>query len=440
MLVVEASEFGDVLALSNARYLVGEDLFEGSTQQWHSGCGQSFTATFNLSIARKDRSSNINPWSEGAPARNHEFNFGAYDWGGVWRYRRLKGCGAPDAGQISVMNWKQGDANNGNDYAGRHLFLSCDAARKTIEEGKWCGGIDVEALRGAERLSRNFYRWFAGQAPREFQGLIHVDTESVGTRHGFYKFPYLRESRRSVGYGEFLLCAWDLSFFPGPTGFPFADRVATTIYDYDIHALNGCEGKTEESDIHWRKHPKPFYLPLRAFSNDTISNLIVAGKCMAQSFMANAATRLQPGEVVSGTAAGVIAAYCSRKARDMHQLIDRMDFKEVQKRASRYQPLEWKIGAETFPEYGYKPGKIRFGNRYDWDAIWADSLSAYHDREFLYFPVPDAELETFMEKAKPDKPNPHCFEKVSRCGQRFIKCSKKIGFEVLSLKLRKDSR
>jgi len=442
MAVIEASEFGDILALSNARHLVGEDEFEGSTRQWRSGCGQSFTAVFNLSITNNGEAPNDRSWPAEDTPREHGFSFGAYDWSKVWQYRRLKGCGAPDIGQISAMNWKQGDANNGNDYAERPLFLPFDAARETVEQGQWRGGVDIEALAGAERRSRHFQSWFARQAPSAFRGLVHVDTESVGTRHGFYKFPYLRESRRSVGCGGFLICAWDLSFFPGPTGFAFADRVATTLYDYDIHALDGCGGKTEAADIYWRKHPKPFYLPLRAFSNDTIANLIVAGKCMAQSFLVNAATRLHPGEVVSGTAAGVIAAHCSRKAASMHQLIEGLDFKEVQTRVSRYQPLEWKIGNETFPQDGHKPATIGFGfsGPCGWNADWADSLGACHDRDFLYFPAPYAEIESLMGKIRRKSAAPPFFEKVSRGGGRFLKCPKKTGFEALSLKFAKISR
>jgi len=355
MLVIEASEFGDVLALTNSRYLVGEDLFEGSAEQQYSGRGQSFTATFNLSIGDHGRASRMAGWLTGAPPDKHEFNLGSYGWDGVWRYRRLSGAGPPAAGQTSVMNWRQGAVNNGNDYAERHLFLSYAAARRDVAENRWRGGIDIAALRGAERRSRDFCRWFAGEAPEELRHLIYVDAESVETRHGFYKFPYLRESRRSIGYGGFLLCAWDLSFFPGPTGFPFADRVATTVYDYDIHALDECAETPETPVAPWRNHPKPFYLPLRAFSNDTTANLIVAGKCMAQSYLANAATRTQPGEVVSGTAAGVAAAYCASRKTDMHGLIEAESFAEVQNRVSRYQPLDWMIGGQIFPGPDDKP-------------------------------------------------------------------------------------
>ncbi len=432
MLVVETSEFGDILALAGAKYLVGEDSFEGSTEPDYQSCGQSFTATFNLSIDKERDPSNTCPWSESASRREHGFNLGSYGWDGVWRYRRLKGCGAPKRGQVSVMNWKQGVVNNGNDFAGRHLFLSYTTARKTIDERRWCGGVDVEALREAESLSQDFFHWFVSEAPDEFRPFIRVDTESVQTQHGFYKFPYLRESRRSIGYRRFLLCAWDLSFHPGPAGFPFPDRVATSVYDYDFHLLDGCEEKSEQSACHWHAHPKPFFLPLRALSSDAFANLIVAGKCMAQSFRVNAATRTHPGEVVSGTAAGVVAAYCAERGMDMHQLIDHMHFEEVQKRISRYQPLHWKIGSEYFPQSDSGVMTTRFAGQDDWGARWSDSLTAYHDRDFLYFPIPDRELEHFLDRHQLEQPDPVRYEEVARGGQEFLKCSKKVGFDILA--------
>ncbi|MCY4199084.1 MAG: FAD-dependent oxidoreductase [Gammaproteobacteria bacterium] len=429
MLLVEASEFGDVLALAGAGYLVGEDLFEGSTEQAYRSRGQSFTATFNLSIAKDRDTPNTAGWAESRLRRTHRFNLGSYGWEGVWRYRRLKGCGAAKRGQLSVMNWRQGAVNNGNDYAGRHLFLSYAAAARTIDERRWSGGVDVDALLEAERLSQDFFHWFVSEAPDELRPLIRVDTESVQTRHGFYKFPYLRESRRCIGYGKFLLCAWDLSFHPEPTGFPFPDRLATSVYDYDFHLLDGCEEQVEQSAHHWRAHPKPFFLPLRALSSDSFANLIVAGKSMAQSFTVNAATRTHPSEVVSGTAAGVVAAYCAERGVDMHQLIDHMRFDEIQKRVSRYQPLRWKIDSEWFPRSDSGVMTTRYARQEDWDARWSDSLTAYHNRDFLYFPIPDRELEDFLDGRWLGQAR---LEEVVRGSQRFLKCSKKVGFEILA--------
>ncbi|MBC6402163.1 MAG: FAD-dependent oxidoreductase [Hyphomonadaceae bacterium] len=431
--VVEASEFGDVLALSNARYLVGEDAYEGATEREYCASGQSFTSTFNLSIAEAPVHTGNIGWTGELTDREHTFDLGTYGWAGVWTYRRLNGEGDPAPGQTSVMNWKQGAINNGNDYADAHLFLSYEAARNTVENDAWCGGINVNALRASERLSRDFCRWYISQAPEEFKGAISVDNRSVRTGHGFYKFPYLRESRRSIGYNGFLLCAWDLSFYPGPTGYPFCDRVGTTVYDYDIHALNRCGLKTEEAAVYWAEHPKPFFIPLRSLSNDTVSNLVVAGKCMAQSFRANAATRLQPGEVVSGTAAGVVAAYCFSEHVDVHQVIDRGRFQDIQSRVARYQPLEWTIDGERYPQSDSRSGQENFHKQRIPDANWSDSLAAYFDREFVYFSASCPDLARVLPR-QGAQPGLLKFEDIKVDEHRFLKFPKMLGLRIIKLR------
>jgi hypothetical protein len=52
---------------------------------------------------------------------------------------------------------------------------------------------------------------------------------------------------------------------------------------------------------------KPYYVPFRALTVESSPNLLLAGKVMAQTFWANAATRLHPEEWSTGTAAGIAA-------------------------------------------------------------------------------------------------------------------------------------
>ena len=62
---------------------------------------------------------------------------------------------------------------------------------------------------------------------------------------------------------------------------------------------------------------------------------------MAQSFMANSATRLHPIEWSSGSAAGVIAAWMSK-----HDQTARAAYESVhslRREISRYTPTEWTI-------------------------------------------------------------------------------------------------
>ena len=435
LMVIEASEFGDILALSNAHYLVGEDPYEGATERDFSTSGQSFTFAFNLAIGAACNSDADSHWSGELANPEHSFDLGTYGWAGVWNYRRLKGTGEPDSGQVSVMNWQQGEINNGNDYAGDYLFSSYEVAQSTVDNNRWSGGVNSDALRQAETRSQDFCRWYVSRAPQKFSGAISIDRRSVCTEHGFYKFPYLRESRRSVGYKGFLLCAWDLSFYPGPTGYPFEDRIGTTLYDYDIHALEGCDLKTEAADIYWAEHPKPFFIPLRSLSNDSIANLIVAGKCMAQSFRVNAATRLQPGEAVSGTAAGVVAAYCSLQKRDMHEVIEQRRFREIQTRVSRYQPLQWTINGACFPRFNADAEQQKTTAESALNAHWSDSLAACFDRDFIYFHASEFDLQkTLPLLASPSELSN--FEKVEAGGHYFYKVPKVIGFELIELRRR----
>ena len=45
---------------------------------------------------------------------------------------------------------------------------------------------------------------------------------------------------------------------------------------------------------------KPYFVPFRALTNKKYSNLLVAGKTMAQTFHANSGTRLHPVEWTTG--------------------------------------------------------------------------------------------------------------------------------------------
>lgn len=64
----------------------------------------------------------------------------------------------------------------------------------------------------------------------------------------------------------------------GPlTATVFPDRVSIGMYNMDLHSINNCT-----YDYYPYNTPLPFFLPLRAFSNQDIDNLIVTGRSMAQ--------------------------------------------------------------------------------------------------------------------------------------------------------------
>jgi hypothetical protein len=114
------------------------------------------------------------------------------------------------------------------------------------------------------------------------------------------------------------------------------DRIAIGTYNADIHGMEGCDYPPYDSLT------LPFYIPLRALTNATVVNLLLAGKTMAQTFLANAATRLHPIEFASGIGAGAAASVMVRQ--ELAQTRDLLPFAEdVQKIVIRYAPIDFEL-------------------------------------------------------------------------------------------------
>lgn len=79
----------------------------------------------------------------------------------------------------------------------------------------------------------------------------------------------MRDGRRSIGYKGFYIKNDDVTgvYQPGGpvTATVFPDRVAIGMYNMDLHSINDCK-----YDSFAQNYPLPFFLPLRAFSNQDI--------------------------------------------------------------------------------------------------------------------------------------------------------------------------
>jgi len=75
--------------------------------------------------------------------------------------------------------------------------------------------------------------------------------------------------------------------------------------------------------------------------------LLTAGKTMAQSFLANSATRLHPIEWSTGTAAGVAAAHMAATGRSSRQALEAIE--EVQALVRQKTPIDWTLPPEAAP-------------------------------------------------------------------------------------------
>ena len=227
--VVEATETGEVIALTGVPYRLGLDARSplnpsSPTETGDPYCVQGFTYTFGM-----ERTAEAVPQPEPAFYKQYEPYFSYekprdnkdyFDY--VFTYRRIAapgprpaekafGVSVPIPGDISMQNWTWG-----NDYrpgtSTDNLVLSAPQLAETgqLNPGGWSGGLRVEALRKAEENAYSYFHWLTtGTTDSQLGPGVkepHPDNQFVsgldapmGTVHGLSKFPYIREARRIVG-------------------------------------------------------------------------------------------------------------------------------------------------------------------------------------------------------------------------------------------------
>lgn len=128
----------------------------------------------------------------------------------------------------------------------------------------------------------------------------------------FSVMPYTRESRRIIGLHT--LNAQEIERIPGPP-VQFAHTVALGDYAVDLHGSMTPQyleaDLDQESEIphgFGQRGLGPFAIPFECFIPEKIDGFLPAEKNLSQSRMANGATRLQPHTLLMGQAVGAIAA------------------------------------------------------------------------------------------------------------------------------------
>ncbi len=227
--VVEATETGEIIALSGVPYRLGLDprshLNPSSpTETADPYCTQGFTYTFAMERTAEAKAQ-IKPtyYEQYEPYFSYERsrpNNDYFDY--VFTYRRIAapdprpearqfGVSAVVPGDISMQNWTWG-----NDYrpgtAKDNLIFSADqlAATGQLEPGGWLGGLRVDTLRKGEENAYSYYYWLVEgttdsqlgpsvKTPNPSHQFIAGLDAPMGTAHGLSKYPYIREARRIIG-------------------------------------------------------------------------------------------------------------------------------------------------------------------------------------------------------------------------------------------------
>jgi len=352
LVVIDASEFGDVMVLSDAVYTVGRELTtekiadDGTLPALDEDGSQAYVFPFCMLATNEFLPENeIMNWFDNYDVyfqqqSNSYFSFGSHNWISIWTYRRLKCAGSPInsssvyIGDVSMQNWYPG-----NDYPYKTMYK--DIAAAAAEKSDWHGGIFTDSLAEAELHAICWYFYMKANKSVSWNTVYPYGNHAMnmmGTGKGLSRLPYIRCGRRIVGLFNFRIT--DRYFVPAavmpPTSFRYYDSVGIGNYAADIHPSKISSGITPSVPT-----PAPFYIPYRSLGSVNVRNLLACGKQMAQSFVANSAYRLHPIEWASGSAAGVAAGLMARDGKTNYALLEIPALRELQQKVNANSPISW---------------------------------------------------------------------------------------------------
>ena len=236
----------------------------------------------------------------------------------LWLYRRMidRSNFVPGTYQsdITLINWPQNDYMKGN-------ITDVPA------------GIRQQNLYEAKQLSLSLLYWLQTEAPRPdgkqgWRGL-RLRKDMAGTKDGLAKYPYIRESRRIMA--EYTILEQDITLearqkVAGKSGGrilakPFHDSVGIGYYHLDLHPSTGGDNYIDMASV-------PFQIPLGAMIPRRMENLIPGCKNIGTTHISNGCYRLHPVEWSIGEAAGSLCAHSlknnitPRSVRNKEKLLD----------------------------------------------------------------------------------------------------------------------
>jgi hypothetical protein len=290
-IVIEATEYGDVIASSGAAYRTGMETFAETGEQGAPEVKVDYVQDLTYVAILKDYGVGTDATiPQPDPYNTEPFDCmcaqvcdvqteGLIDCQQMLNYGRLPN-------DKFMINWP----NKGND-----LYL--DILELTPEQRE-------EALKAAKNHTLAWVHFLQTKGGYKHIGLA---TDEFGTDDNLALIPYIRESRRLKG--KVTLKLQDILN-------PYADRsrplyqhgIAVGDYPVDHHRKVNPEPRQIEFP------PIPSYnVPYGAMIPETIKGLIVAEKSISVTNVVNGTTRLQPVVLGLGQAAGAAAALSIRE-------------------------------------------------------------------------------------------------------------------------------
>lgn len=330
-ILIDATEYGDVLPLTPARYRSGRSIGDDH--------GKSCTQDITYAMVIRKYPNGVPPelemqheppeYEKWLPTLRRQWRIDGnpssrilpVDFGIHNAYRGLPDLANPEPyvsteyDQITrtALNWF-------NDYPtstdifdrSRRMKILCEAKLKTLANLYY---LQHELKHPDWSVAND--EGYDTPYNREDNSCPNIPQEFKAIEHNFPAIPYIRESQRLIG--EYTLTGGDIRRESqgaiSVVGFP--DSIAVGDYPDDLHACDAAEDY--ESDLeHISDRPMtarsgPFEIPLRSLIPEKVDGLLAAEKNISQSRLANGATRLQPITMLTGEAVGTLAALAVEK-------------------------------------------------------------------------------------------------------------------------------
>lgn len=331
-IVVEASEYGDILPLAGARYRVGNSTSDNVNPD---SCVQFITYT---AVIRKYLSGSLSELLLTAPPPDYQ------DMAVLFSKLVTNSGNFMSAIPVHFYYhnaWRSmPDSNNRSDYyagtgmeeyiskTGVNWFNDFAVTARYIENPAYRKQMNCEAkLRTLQLLyyfQHNLGRsdWsvaidegFDTPYNREENSCANIPQVYKQLERNFPVMPYVREGRRAIGL--YTLTAGDIkrdeSTYVAVKKFP--SSLAIGDYPVDLH---GCSqpkdldcGETASDIPPWGR--RVFQVPFEVFIPEIVDGLVLAEKNLSVSRLVNGSIRLQPITMSTGQAAGVIAALSAQQ-------------------------------------------------------------------------------------------------------------------------------
>ena len=329
-ILIDATEWGDVIPLSPARYRVGNQIGKPT----HASCTQDITYAM---IIKK--------YPNGVPAELQMKNPPpGYDkYVEKWRLN-LRSDGNPDNRWLPV-SFAQHNAYRGMPDPGSENYVSLQSREITKTGVNWFNDFpaDTGIFDRSQRqkyvceaklktLGNLYYiqhelgetQWSVANDQdydtpyqREENLCQNIPAEFKAIERNMPQSAYVRESERIIGKHKLLGSEIRRESQGGLGIKPFPSSIAVGDYAADLHNCHD-EGDFEEDLDRKVDDPPgfrsgPFQVPFGALIPEDVDGMLAAEKNISVSRLANGAIRLQPITMLTGQAAGALAAMSIRQ-------------------------------------------------------------------------------------------------------------------------------